>query len=354
MKRISLFHLAATLTLLSLALSACGGNANPEFTILEWAGYEDASFWEPYATQYPDVPPSYSFFGDDAEAFTKAQSGFDFSVTHPCASWWQLYVDNGLVQPIDTSRIENFDKLFPDLAQLGYINGQQYFLPWDWGYESLLVRADLVPEMPTSWADLWDPQYAGYISMYDSAEAVYLMTALSLGIDPYNTTDADVEAIKEAMIKLKPSLLNYWVDYTELGQMLAQGDVWIGGNAWSDTYAILLDEGYDVEYLQPEEGRIGWVCGFGIAADITDENLEKAYAYLNAVMDDQSMANMGNAYYYGVASSSALALLDPYIIELMSLQDPTAALGTTLFYQTLTEENRVLIENLWTEVKAGQ
>ncbi|MBN2044339.1 MAG: ABC transporter substrate-binding protein [Anaerolineales bacterium] len=354
MKLTSVFHLAVVFTLLALMLSACGGAADGEFVILEWAGYESEAYWEPYAEQYPDQPPSYSFFGDDAEAFAKAQSGFEFSVIHPCSSWWQLYVENGLVQPIDTSRLSNFDNLYPDLVALGNFNGQQYFLPWDWGYESMLVRSDLVPEMPTAWADLWDPQYAGHVSIFDSSEVAYVVAALTLDIDPYNASDADSEAIKQKLLELKPNLLNYWVDYTELSQMLAQGDIWIGANAWSDSYAILLDEGVEVEYLQPEEGRLGWVCGFGISANTTGASLDKAYAYLDAVLDTQSMANFGNEYYYGVASEEATKLLDPYIIELMDLEDPVAALNNTFFYQTISEDQRVVIEQIWTEVKAGQ
>ena len=353
MKKFSLFCLVVIFTMLSMALSACSADSDGEFVVLEWAGYEAEAYWEPYAQQYPDDPPGYSFFGDDSEAYAKSQSGFEFDLVHPCASWWQLYVDNGLVQPIDISRIDNYDDLFPELAALGNFNGEQYFLPWDWGYESMLVRADLVAVMPDAWADLWDPQYAGYVSIFDASEAAFIVSAISQGIDPYNASESDIEAIKQKLIDLKPNLLNYWVDYTEVAQMLAQGDIWIGANAWSDSYAILLDEGYDVAYIQPEEGRLGWVCGFGIAADSEGENLEKAYAYLNAVLDKQSMANFGNEYYYGVASQEGLKLLDPYIIELLDLGDPAAAMANTVFYQTLTEDLRVIIEEIWTEVKAG-
>lgn len=353
MKKNYIFHLFVLSILFATFLASCGSNGSDDFIVLEWSGYEAQEFWEPYAVQYPDSPPSYSFFGDDSEAFAKAQSGFDYSVIHPCSSWWQLYVDNGLVQPIDTSKLSNFDQLFPELASIGVINGEQYFVPWDWGYESMLVRKDLVTEMPTSWSSLWDAQYAGHVSMFDSSEAAYLVSALSLGIDPYSASDDEIEMIKQHLIDLKSNLLNYWVDYTEISQMLTQGDVWIASNAWSDSYAILLDEGVDVEYLQPEEGRLGWVCGFGISADISEENLEKAYSYLDAVLDKQSMINFGNEYYYGVASQEATLELDPYIIELMELSDPTAAMAKTNFYQSLTEEQRVTIEKLWNEVKAG-
>jgi len=351
MKRKAVFCLTIAVLLLSLVLSACGGSSAPtKFSILEWSGYELEPFWEPYAQQYPDDPPSWSFFADDAEALAKAQTGFEFDLVHPCSSWWGLYVDQGLVQPIDTSKLDHFDELYPWLAEQGQFNGEQYFIPYDWGYESILVRTDLVDEVPSSWADLWDPQYAGHVSIFDSSETVFLTTAVALGIDPYNTSTEQDEMIKQKLIELKPNLLNFWSDFTEINQLVAQGDVWVAGNTWNDAYASLSDEGYAVDYIVPKEGRLGWMCGYGISTDA--DNLDQAYAFLNALTDPHSMANMGNEFYYGVASQTAKELLDPYIVELMELDNPTI-LESTQFYQTLTEEQRQIRENIFLEVKAA-
>ena len=340
-----LFALAACL----LFLPACRADASGP-VLLEWSGYESESFWEPYQAEHPDLPPVFSFFADDSEGFAKAKSGFAFDLVHPCASWWQLYVEHDLVQPIDTSRLVYYDTLYPEMLELGRFNGEQYFIPWEWGYESILVRTDLSPDVPTSWADLWDPKYAGHISMYDASEGAYLVSALALGIDPYSATDLEQEMIKQHLIDLKPSLLNYWVDYTEIMQLVAQGDVWLASHAWNDAYGVLLDEGYAVDYIDPAEGRLSWICGFGIGANET--NLDLAYDYLNAVTAPQSMANMGNEFYYGVASKAGTDLLDPYIADILDLDDPTT-LENSFFYRPLSEELRTEIEDIWTEVKAG-
>src|SRR3972149_5892850 len=171
MKKIS--RLIVILAAATLLLIACGGGQtgpvtqkNGGLTILEWSGYETETYWEPFAAAHPDIQPEYAFFGEDAEALSKAQSGFKFDLVHPCGSWFGLYVEAGLVQPIDTSRLENFPDLFPELAQAGVIDGKQYFIPWDWAYESITVRTDLVDEVPDSWAGLWDPQYAGHVAIF--------------------------------------------------------------------------------------------------------------------------------------------------------------------------------------------
>jgi len=258
-------------------LVSCGGTTaeggetassanNGPLHVFEWSGYELPEFWVQFAEKHPETAVDFSFFGEDAEAFAKLQTGFQTDVFHPCSSWWQLYVDNGLVQSLDLSRLDNFENMPESLTQYGQFNGQQYFVPWDWGYESILVRTDKVDQIPTSWEDLWDPAYAGHVAIYDSGETQHVVGSMVLGLDPYATTAADNEAIVQKLIELKPNLLTYWTDYTEIVQLVAAGDVWIAGNAWPDTLVLLREEGIPVEYITPEEGRMGYVCGFGVCA----------------------------------------------------------------------------------------
>lgn len=355
MKKIS--RLIVILAAATLLLTACGGGQtgaveqkNDSLTLLEWSGYETETYWEPFAAEHPDIQPEYAFFGEDAEALSKAQTGFYFDLVHPCGSWFGLYVEAGLVQPIDTSRLEHFDELFPELAEKGVFNGQQYFVPWDWAFESITVRTDLVSEVPDAWADLWDPQYQGQIAIFDSGESTFMTAAYALGIDPYSATEEQAEQIKQKLIELKPNLLTYWADYTEINQLLASGDVAIGANTWNDAWATLNDEGYEVEYIDPTEGRISYACGYGISAET--ENLDLAYDYIDALIEAQSNANMANDYYYGAANMNSVELLDPALVEKFGFDD-LSVLDRTNFQQSLTEEQREMMTGIWNEVKAA-
>ncbi|MBI9045344.1 MAG: extracellular solute-binding protein [Anaerolineaceae bacterium] len=341
-----------TLVLLLLVLSACTSSKTEEnLVVVEWSGYELPEFRESFTEQHPDTVNDYSFFSEDAEAYSKIQSGFEFDLVHPCASWWQLYVNEGLVQPIDTSKITHWDNIFDSLVKQGQFNGEQYFIPWDWGYDSILVRTDLVENIPGSWSDLIKEEYKGKIAMYDGSETNFVAASVALGLDPYNVTEEEIELIKDYLIALKSNALTYWSDYTDLNQMMLQGDTAIGVNAWNETYAILLENGYEVEYLSPKEGRLGWACGYGISTDT--KNLDLVYDYLNAILEPQSMANMANGYYYGISNSAALPLLDEKLVELMELSNPSI-LDSTFFYQSLSQENREQMSKVWSEVKASK
>jgi spermidine/putrescine-binding protein len=337
-------------TLLAVGLLAACAPKVEDLIVLDWAGYELPEFWAPFAEAYPDIAVDYSFFAEDAEAFAKLQSGFEADVLHPCSSWWGLYVENGLVQPIDTSELSNWSGVSPDLARQGQFDDQQYFVPWEWGYESILVRTDLVEQVPDSWADLWDSQYAGHVALWDSGEANFVMTAVALGLDPYNTTPEQRVQVKQRLVELKPNLLTYWVDYSEMAQMLAAGDLWLASNAWPDAYAILLDEEVPVQYIQPVEGRLGWVCGYAISS--TARDLTLAHAFLDALIDPAPMAFLTNEYYYGASNADSVAQADSYVVELLDLDNPDV-LSHTIFYESLTEEQRDYMTSIWDEVKAA-
>lgn len=348
---------------LSLALlTSCSGggqaDADGKLTILEWSGYEATEypeFFGPFTEKYGENfgdKLEYIFFAEDAEAYAKIQTEVVTDLVHPCNSWWQLYVENGLVQEIDTSKLSNWDRVNPVMAELGQFDGKQYFIPWDWGYESMLVRTDLVQEVPTSWADLWDPQYAGHIALWDSGEANFAVTALAFGLDPWNTTAEDDEFIKQKLIELKPNVLTYWSDYTEAYDLPQTGDAWIVVNAWQDAYANADSSDFAVEYVQPTEGRLGWVCGYGISTSAGDVDL--AYEFIDASIADSSMAALANTYWYGPANTNALADIDPYVVEFMQLDQADTIQERTSFYQPITEEQRQTRTAIWDEVKVSQ
>lgn len=356
-KTASLFALALLLTVVLSACSAPGasGGSDP-LVIMEWPGYEiteNPSFGIPFSENY-DVNEvlEYSFFVDDAEAISKVLNGVDADLIHPCASWWELYVENDLVEPIDTSRLSNWDQLNPAFTAYGNINGTQYFIPYDWGYEGLMVRTDLVENVPQSWADLLDPQYAGQIAFWDSAESAYMVGTLIAGIETYPVTEEKVETVRPILEQMIPQFKTYWSDTAQARQLIISGDAAIVTHAWPETYSSASAEVETIDYVLPGESALGFLCGYGILK--TNDNLDLSYEFLDAIISAQSGANFSNAYYYGHANLEATSLIDPYVVELMSLDDPASFSDRTLFYATISEEERQLIANLWSEVKASQ
>ena len=159
--------LPVVLVSLVLLLPACslGGEPN-NLLVLEWAGYEAEDFWTDFQTANPETAVDFEFGENDADILAKMQAGSEADVFHFYTGWQQFYVDAGLVAEIDTSKLTNWDKVPEEYQVLGQIDGKQYFVPWDWGFSSILYNTEEVPEV-TSWDALLDPAYEGHVSMWN-------------------------------------------------------------------------------------------------------------------------------------------------------------------------------------------
>ena len=63
------------------------------------------------------------------------------------------------MQPFDTSLLTNFSQLYPEVVKAGQVDGQQYWIPWDCGYSSVLYRTDKIdPADATELGPVLEPE----------------------------------------------------------------------------------------------------------------------------------------------------------------------------------------------------
>ena len=117
--------------------------------MLDWAGYDATDFWIDFKKTYPNVTVNFEIGASDADIYGKMKAGDQADIFHPYTGWLQFYVDEGLAEEIDTCKLTNWDKVPDNFKAIGQINGKQYFLPWDWGFTSILYRTDKVPRAST-------------------------------------------------------------------------------------------------------------------------------------------------------------------------------------------------------------
>lgn len=90
------------------ALAEAGG----DLVVFDWSGYEDPLLHEGYTGKY-GAEPTFSFFGDEDEAFEKMRAGFKADIAHPCSQSVVKWREAGLLQPLDTSRIAGWKASIP-------------------------------------------------------------------------------------------------------------------------------------------------------------------------------------------------------------------------------------------------
>jgi spermidine/putrescine transport system substrate-binding protein len=114
----------------------------------------------------------------------------------------------GLLQPLDTSRIDGWDTLFPALKeQPGVVHdGEVYMIPNVGGTSGVIYNPEEVPQGIDPYRDLFeDPDLAGRVTLEDSAATVIAIAAMALGhADPYALTSDDIAEIRDYLIEHKP------------------------------------------------------------------------------------------------------------------------------------------------------
>lgn len=116
-------------------------------TVLEWAGYDSEDYFKSYVKKYGTMP-AFSIFASEEEALQKVRGGFAADIMHPCNYSVDRFVDAKLTLPIDTSRLSNWEDIFPALQTAAgvVVDGHVVLAPADWGNSSIAYRPDLVDE----------------------------------------------------------------------------------------------------------------------------------------------------------------------------------------------------------------
>lgn len=348
-KRSVLFIAQGLIVALAMLLSACGP-VRGSLTVLEWGGYEVPDFWIDFQNAYPDVTVTFEIGASDVDVLSKMRAGDQADIFHAYTGYLQFYVEEGLVEEIDTSKLTNWDKVPDNFKKIGQIDGKQYFIPWDWGFTSILYRTDKIPEGVDSWAALMDPKYAGHISMWDDGPGAVTVSSYIHGYDETAITADQLASIKDEWIAQRELNLFYWAGQTEMEESMANGDIWVA-YAWQGSYAVLLNQGVPVAYANPKEGRNSWVGVYGIRKGT--ENYDLAHKFLDLKLAEATGNNVVNLFYYGHTNQDVMSgITDKTLKQAFSVDDPEI-LEKTNFTPNLTAEQLEAWPAMWVEVKAA-
>ena len=343
--------LAATgISTTMLPMIAGRADAAEQATYFTWSGYDVPEFFPSYIAKHGEQP-NLPVFSDEEEAFQKLRAGFIADVAHPCSGRIVRWRDGGVIQPIDTSKLSHWGDVFEDLKTINGAadDGQQWFVPIDWGNTSIIYRADLVDIEEESWSLLWDPRYEGKLSIGTDITDTAIITGLLTGAEnPYDMTDEEIAAVKAKLAEQKPLLRYYWSDPTQLEQSLASGEI-VASTAWNSALPTLREQGIDVKFMNPKEGILTWCCGAVLCKDAPQPEL--AHDLIDALIAPDAGEWLIN-YGYGHSNRVSFSRVSEDLLADRGFPaDPTAYLKQGIFSQ----DNKRLddLQQMFEQVMAG-
>ncbi len=341
--------LALAMLAAALALAACGdsgedanapdtssghamvptGEPGDELAISQWPLYVDpgkdgtvAQFEQETGidvSYHEEINDNAEFFAKMQPLLTEGESGGRDSIT--LSDWLarQMY-DLGYIYELDKSALPNVqENLLPALAHPAADPNRDFTVPWQAGMTGLIVRTDLAPDVD-SICDLFDPQYAGKVSMLTELRDSVPMTLKCMGIDPDTATTeewlAAVDKIDEAANsgQIRRFTGNDYI------RDLSNGNVAIA-LGWSGDAVQMQKDDPNIEFVMPKEGCMLWSTSMEIPVGAPEP--EAALEWMNYVYDPEVQADIAEYVNYVTPVSG--------VKEILAKRNPALARNPLIF-----------------------
>jgi len=331
----------------ALALGACGsdggdsststsgqqivppGEPGDELAISQWPLYVDpgkngsvAQFERDTGIDVKyqeDINDNAAFFAKLQPLLDQGESGGRDSIT--VSDWLarQMF-DLGYLYELDKSALPNVQaNLIPALQHPAADPNRDFTVPWQAGMTGLIVRTDLAPGVD-SICDLFDPRYAGKVSMLTELRDTVPMTLKCMGIDPDTaTTDQWLAAVDKISAAAKSGQIRRFTgnDYI---RDLATGDVAIA-LGWSGDAVQLQKDNPNIQFVMPKEGCMLWSTSMEIPVGAPDPRA--ALEWMNYVYDPKVQADIAEYVNYVTPVSG--------VKQILAKRDPELARNPLIF-----------------------
>ena len=335
--------------------------------VFTWAGYDDSDDGAPWMwSQYQEgdygekSPLRFTFLEDDTQALSKVATGYNPDIIHPCMMWVEQWKDAGLIQPLDTSLMPDFDGIPEAIKGGGNMDGQYWMMPFDVGFSSMTYDADVVDFEPTngeeSWKLLLDERYKGKMSFFSDPTSIIMMSHLmNEASDPAEIDSEQILAAKETALRWKPNVRNYWTSQTDTVNDFLNGNL-VATYTWPDAYWRIKNhpkmKGRNIKYMSPIEGRGAWVCGMVLGANTSQPG--RATLAMASANTPQAGADLTDYFQYASAQKEGVMDLiqDKDLITAFNIDDPEAWEPPRAWWEKPLANTREYID-AGEEVKAG-
>jgi spermidine/putrescine transport system substrate-binding protein len=345
----------ATRVVTAVAISVAGlagSTMAAEIHILNWQGWgTDQPFAIAEFEKRAGVKVVHDYLTSFPEMFTKLRTNpgyYDIVVMN--SAYTLTAADEGLIAPVDTTRLKNYGDLFPDLRDTPYLNrdGKTYGVAWIWGATSVSYNTSKLTTPPSSVQVLWEPAHAKRVCWHDSAEDSVRIAAIASGQDPEKPTD--LAAIREKLRALKPQINTFWKSEDEWLKLVAANECDVS-LIWTDSTEKAKENfKQPITFFIPQEGALGWRDGLSIPAN--PQNPDAAYAFIDYMTSPEFYAGWAKAGGAPVtASAKAINELSADSLTRQVLISP-ANLARLKFQGPLSDEQRQTYLDLWQETKA--
>ena len=294
------------------------------------------------------IKVNYTTFDSNESMYAKLKSGAaNYDVIVPSDYMAAKMIAEGMLMPLHYDNIPNFQNIDEEYRNADYDPENAYTVPYMLCTTGIIYNTAMVDKAPTSWADLWDSQYAGNILMFNNSRDAYAIAAFKAGksINPDSTEEVD-EVVEELKAQ-KPLVQAYVMD--EIFDKMIGGEAAIGVY-YSGDAITMIDDNPDLALVFPEEGSVLSVDSMCIPA--TSEHKEAAEMFINFMCEPD--IGKANAEYIGYTTpmESVREILDEDLADSEIAFPPEEVEAKEKVFTALSDEVNNELDVKWSEMKS--
>jgi spermidine/putrescine transport system substrate-binding protein len=239
------------------------------------------------------------------------------------------YMQKHWLTELDPSKLPNFTQYAaPRLQNRAFDAGNKFTIPWQSGLTGIGYNPKLTGRAITSFADLFDPAFAGKVGMMSNLEDTPSLAMIGLGIKPETSTPRDWQKAADKLKQQRDAgIVRKYYDQSYI-KALTAGDTWIT-MAWSgDIFQANLSAGnQDLKFVIPSEGGVIWTDNMCIplnAAHPLD-----AITYMNWVYQPANAATLAEYIDYITPVPSAKQYIEQQASQASDAAAKAALLQTS-------------------------
>jgi spermidine/putrescine transport system substrate-binding protein len=337
--------LSATAMVLATATLAA---AEGELQLYNWGNYTSPELLAKFETE-TGIKVTVTDYDSNDVALAKVEaggSGFDLVV--PSANYVPIWIEKGLVVPLDDSKLSNKGNIAPEWKDVSWDPGRVHTVPWLWGSTGIAVNTKVYTgDINTSAVFLEvPPELVGKINVVPEMNDIVSMATMYVGGEPCSEDAEIMKKARDVLLAAKPNWISMDYGATE---RLSNSD-WAGSVNWNgSTMRARLNTNGDVQYGYPKEGYPLFMDSVALLKDAT--NVEEAYKFLDFIMVPENAAMISNFARYANGISGSEAFMDAEMTSAPEVATPEEFKAAGTFLPTCTGKSLDYITAIWTELQ---
>jgi spermidine/putrescine-binding protein len=334
--------------LLLAALAAGPPDRPPELHVLTWSDYFAPDTISGFEKEFGcRVTLDYIESSDTLRAkLAGGRSGYD--VVFPSDEVLGELVARGLLEKLELSKIPNVRHLAPRFRGPAYDPRQEHSVAYLWGTTGLAYNKARVSPAPDSWTALWDPRWAGRVTILDDAREAFEAARRALGEGAGPLTREGIARAAARLRELRPLAFE-----SAPKDRLIRGEAWLAQAFNGDALqaASAPERAADIGYVVPREGGTLWIDNLCIPRGAP--NPELAHRFIDYLLRPEVAAAISKAVRFATPNAEAQKLLPRELLEDPLVYPREEDLRRCSLLGELSPDLKAALEDAWSQVKAG-